>query len=113
MGLNTLLDDLILNRSPHVRLYNDIKAFTCSAHKYGYSIQRRLSFYLICQTRCCPKELYNSGASHFRVLKADTRVAGVSPKVTAQVFYNIGRIDMTGVINGIDVENEQRAFLLC
>ena len=39
-------------------------------------------------------------------LKKDSRVLGIAPKITAQVFYNVGTIDLTGVINGIDVEAE-------
>jgi lipoprotein-releasing system permease protein len=45
-----------------------------------------------------------------QALKNDKRVFGVSPKVTAQVFYNIGNIDINGVINGIDVESEAKLF---
>jgi lipoprotein-releasing system permease protein len=34
----------------------------------------------------------------------------LAPKITSQVFYNVGNIDLTGVINGIDVEQENRLF---
>ena len=43
-------------------------------------------------------------------LKKDERVLGVAPKIIAQVFYNVGAIDLTGVINGIDVEAESKLF---
>ncbi len=33
---------------------------------------------------------------------------GVSPKITTQVFYNVGTIDLTGAIDGIDVVKENR-----
>ena len=39
-------------------------------------------------------------------LKKDKRILGISPKIAAQVFYNVGAIDMTGTISGIDVEAE-------
>jgi lipoprotein-releasing system permease protein len=35
---------------------------------------------------------------------------GVAPKITAQVFFNVGAIDLTGSINGIDPEEENRLF---
>ncbi len=108
-GLNTLLDDLILNRSPHVRLYNDIKPSPVQPISMATAYKDDYHFISSVKPGAVRKELYNSGAI-LSALKADTRVAGVSPKVTAQVFYNIGPIDMTGVINGIDVENEQRLF---
>lgn len=43
-------------------------------------------------------------------VKNDPRVLGLSPKITAQVFFNEGNIDITGVIYGIDIEAESRLF---
>ena len=43
-------------------------------------------------------------------LKDDPRVIGTAPKLTAQVFYNLGNIDLNGTINGIDVEQEAKLF---
>tara|TARA_R110002153_G_scaffold163501_1_gene316049 strand:- start:446 stop:1375 length:930 start_codon:yes stop_codon:yes gene_type:complete len=40
----------------------------------------------------------------------DNRVLGVAPKVTAQVFYNLGNIDLNGIINGIDPAKEAAYF---
>jgi lipoprotein-releasing system permease protein len=37
-------------------------------------------------------------------------VLGYAPKVMTQVFYNIGAIDLTGIINGIDPEAEKKLF---
>jgi lipoprotein-releasing system permease protein len=45
-----------------------------------------------------------------RSLRDDSRVLGVSPKVNVQVFYNIGAVDLNGVLNGIDVAEENRLF---
>jgi lipoprotein-releasing system permease protein len=35
---------------------------------------------------------------------------GHSPKLTTQVFFNDGNLDITGVINGVDVEAESRLY---
>jgi lipoprotein-releasing system permease protein len=51
-----------------------------------------------------------NSAPIIEALKKDSRVYGVAPKITAQVFYNVGSVDLTGVINGIDVEAENRLF---
>jgi lipoprotein-releasing system permease protein len=40
----------------------------------------------------------------------DDRVTGIAPKITAQVFFNDGAIDITGVINGIDAKAESSLF---
>src|SRR5690606_26474131 len=55
------------------------------------------------------KEIYNV-ESIIQKLNSDNRVQGVAPKVTAQVFYNLGNIELNGVINGVDVEKETSLF---
>jgi lipoprotein-releasing system permease protein len=55
------------------------------------------------------KSIYNSGAI-MQSLQRDPRVEGFSSKITAQVFFNDGPVDITGVINGIDVEKESKLF---
>jgi lipoprotein-releasing system permease protein len=45
-----------------------------------------------------------------QALKADGRVLGVAPKIISQGFYQVGTTDLTGVINGIDVVEENRLF---
>lgn len=108
-GLNDLLDGLILNRTAHVRLYNEIQPSKyqpvnlSSKHKGYYNFIRSIK----------PKnerlEIANSGAI-IAALKKDGRVLGVAPKITAQVFYNVGAVDLTGIINGIDVVAENNLF---
>ena len=51
-----------------------------------------------------------NNAAIMNALKKDPRVSGIAPKITAQVFYTVSTIELTGVINGIDVEAENRLF---
>jgi lipoprotein-releasing system permease protein len=39
-GLNTLLDGLILNRTPHIRIYNELQASPHSRWSIGHAAQR-------------------------------------------------------------------------
>ncbi|MCW5898031.1 MAG: ABC transporter permease [Flavobacteriales bacterium] len=105
-GLNGLLDGLVLNRTPDVRLYNEVRA----------SEQQ-------------PLELYSGGAEHnfisrikpkaeqarirnamgiMDALRQDERVRGIAPKVVAQVLFNVGTIELNGAVNGIDPMEEDR-----
>lgn len=108
-GLNDLLDGLVINRTSHVRLYNDIQP---SSHQpVDVSPEYRHSYNFIRSIK--PKnerlDIYNSGAvMHF--LQTDPRVLGYAPKITTQVFYNVGSVDLTGTINGIDVDAENKLF---
>lgn len=108
-GLNDLLDNLILNRTPHIRLYNEIlpsdsqPISRSAAHAEDYNIVRHVK----------PKnellEIRNSEAI-IKALKNDPNVRGVAAKTLVPIFYNVGSIDLTGIINGIDVDAENRLF---
>lgn len=108
-GLNDMLDGLILNRTAHVRLYNEIKA----SDQQPIDLSEKYNSYHNFVSSIKPKdekaEIHNSVAI-MRALSEDSRVIGIAPKITAQVFYNVGSIDLTGVINGIEVDEESRLF---
>jgi len=109
-GLNDMLDGLIVNRTPHVRLYKEIKP--SSKQPIDLTNKNSSSYNFVSSVK--PKneriEIYNSGAI-IQNLKKDKRVFGVAPKVTAQVFYNVGALQFGGVINGIDPLEENKLFL--
>lgn len=108
-GLNDMLDNLILNRTPHIKLYNEIKPSPIQPIHRSKEYANSYAFIHSIKPSNSRPEIYNNGAI-IQALKKDKRVKGIAPKITAQVFYNIGSIDITGVINGIDVEAENRLF---
>lgn len=108
-GLNDLLDGLILNRTPHIRLYNEIKQAENQPVALYSKGWRQYNFISSVKPSNEKLEIHNSVAI-IDALKNDSRVSGVAPKVEVQVFYNIGSINLTGIINGIDVAAENRLF---
>jgi lipoprotein-releasing system permease protein len=108
-GLNDLLDGLILNRTAHVRLFNEIKPNKNQPIHLSSEFKKSHNFIRSVKPGGTRQELYNSAAI-IHTLKNDNRVIGFAPKITAQVFFNDGTIDITGVISGIDVEAESRLF---
>lgn len=108
-GLNDMLDGLILNRTPHIRLYNEIQASEQQPVDLYPAFKKHHNFVRSIKPKDELLQIHNS-APIIDALKKDSRVFGVAPKITAQVFYNVGSIDLTGVINGIDVEEENRLF---
>jgi lipoprotein-releasing system permease protein len=108
-GLNDLLDGLILNRTPHVRLYNEIKPSENQPVNASSDFKDSYNFISSVKSGISRQEIYNSGPI-MQAVKDDARVMGAAPKLTAQVFFNEGTIEITGVINGIDVEEESRLF---
>jgi lipoprotein-releasing system permease protein len=108
-GLNDLLDGLILNRTPHIRLYNEIKPSIHQPIDLSEQYKTHYNFIRSIKPKNDRLEIANSSAI-MNALKKDERVKGIAPKITAQVFYNVGSIDLTGVINGIDVVAENSLF---
>lgn len=108
-GLNTLLDGLMLNRTPHVRLYNEIKPSADQPVTLSEDYKNRTNFIQSVKPKDRGREIYNSKAI-IALLKQDKRVIDVAPKVTAPVFFNTGSIEITGVVNGIDVPAEEHLF---
>jgi lipoprotein-releasing system permease protein len=109
-GLNDLLDGLIMNRTPHVRLYNEIQASKVQPIQLSKKYSTNYNFVNSVKPKNEKIEIYNSAAI-LNELKKDSRVLGFAPKITTQVFFNVGTIDLTGVINGIDPIEENRLFM--
>jgi len=109
-GLNDLLDGLIINRTAHIRLYNEIKPSDLQPVNLSETYKTYHNFVSSVKPKKERLQIYNNGAI-MDFLRTDKRISGIAPKITTQVFYNVGAIDLTGVINGIDVEAENRLFL--
>lgn len=108
-GLNKLLDGLVVNRTPHVRIYKEIKPSLVQPMDNSDEFKNNYNFVRSVKPKNDRLDVLNSGAI-ISALNSDSRVLGVAPKVITQVFYNVGSVDLLGVINGIDVEQENKLF---
>ncbi|EAZ80824.1 ABC transporter permease [Algoriphagus machipongonensis] len=108
-GLNEMLDGLVLNRTPHIRFYNEIKPNPEQPVDLSDEFSNSLNFIRSIRPSTSRLSIHNS-ASIIQTLKADPRVIGLSPKIASQVFFNVGTIDITGIVNGIDVDKETDLF---
>lgn len=108
-GLNDLLDGLILNRTPHIRLFNEIEKnpdqpiSRSSLHKKDYH------FISSVKAPNIREEIYNSEAI-IKTIRSDNRVQGISQKVHSPVFFNEGNVRIAGVIDGINAQEENSLF---
>jgi lipoprotein-releasing system permease protein len=108
-GLNDMLDGLVINRTPHIRLFNEIKPSDVQPIDISKEYGGGTNFIRSIKSSASRLEIYNSGAV-MKQLRSDERVKGISPRITAQVFFNEGNIDITGVVNGIDAQAESELF---
>ncbi len=104
-GLNKLLDGLILNRTPDVHLYHEIKPSKLQPVNESPFYKNNYNFISSPKSANARLEIYNSGPV-MQSLSKDERVRGFAPRISTQVFFNNGNIDINGLINGIDVQKE-------
>lgn len=108
-GLNQLLDNLMLNRTPHIRLYKEIKPTDLQPIDNSREYANHYNFIHSVKPKTERPEIRNSFAI-MNALNSDERVLGVAPKVTTQVFYNLGKVNLMGNIVGIDPDAENKLF---
>ena len=108
-GLNDLLDGLMLNRTPHVLLYKEIKPSEKQPVSLAGDYKNNVNFIHSIKPKDRGKSIYD-GKTIIKVLKEDARIIDVAPKVTTPVFFNSGTIEISGIVNGIDVLSEEKLF---
>ena len=108
-GLNSLLDGMILNRTPHIRFYNEIKPNPNQPIQLSPEFTSDLHSIRSVKPSTSKLAIHNS-RNIIQQLEQDPRVLGVSPKLAAQVFFNVGTLDLSSTINGIDGFKESQLF---
>lgn len=108
-GLNKLLDSLVVNRTPHVRLFNEVRQNPNQPIAQAGEYKAYYHFISSIKTSNSREEIYNSAAI-LDALHNDARVLGVSPKINTPAFFNDGAVRLNGNVNGIDVQAENRLF---
>jgi lipoprotein-releasing system permease protein len=110
-GLNGLLDGLILNRTPHVRVYNEIQPNEKQPITNSSEYPENLYFHKIESIK--PKAARSSVRNSIGIIEgyeSDKRVKGITPQVSARVFYKSGSVLLNGNLLGINPEDEARLF---
>ncbi len=108
-GLNDLLDGLVLNRTAHVRLFNEVKPNPDQPITLVPEFEGQHHFIRSIKSSGLRLDIANSGAI-LDALHKDSRVKGIAPRVNAPILYNSGTIDITGAVGGIDVVAESDLF---
>jgi lipoprotein-releasing system permease protein len=108
-GLNGMLDSLVVNRTPHIRLFNEIEPNKNQAVYLSDSHQHTYNFISSIKAGNSRQAIYNANEIIKNIVQ-DPRVLGVSRKVATQVFFNDGAVDITGIMNGIEVGQEMRFY---
>jgi lipoprotein-releasing system permease protein len=108
-GLNKLLDGLILNRTPHIHIYNELKPSEQQPVDLYEAFKNELNVVHSVRPKLNQAKIHNA-VPLMNNLKKDAKVKGAIPEVRAQVFYISGAIELNGVVNGVDILEESRLF---
>lgn len=108
-GLNDLLDGLMLNKTPHVRLYNEVKPSKNQPVSLSEKYKSSTNFISSIKPKDRGKSIYDS-KKIITDLRLDKRIIDVAAKINTPVFFNSGTIEIAGVINGIEIEHEEKLF---
>jgi lipoprotein-releasing system permease protein len=108
-GLNGLLDGLILNRTPHIRIYNEIKQSKNQPIELDAEYKQKMNVVHSIKPKNSQASILNNQGI-MNALRNDKRVKGVTPQVSTRIFYQSGSILLNGNLIGINVIEETRLY---
>ncbi len=110
-GLNGLLDGLILNRTPHIHLYNEIQPSKTQPVDLYRAFQGKEKIVSSIKPKIIQSKIHNA-LPMMDFLSKQTYVKGVTAQVKAQSFYLGGSIQLNGLLIGVNVQKENELYRL-
>lgn len=108
-GLNGLLDGLILNRTPHIRIYNEVQPSEKQPIQLHPAYKGSVHMVHSIKPKQDQASIYNNQPL-MSILKKNPLVMGVTPQVSARIFYQSGSVLLNGNAIGINALEEDRLF---
>jgi len=108
-GLNGLLDGLILNRTPHIRIYNEVQPSEKQPIQLHPAYKGAVHMVHSIKPKQDQASIYNNQPL-MSILKKNPLVMGVTPQVSARIFYQSGSVLLNGNAIGINPLEEDRLF---
>ena len=108
-GLNTMLDDLILNQTPHIHIYNEIEPSKHQPITLYDDFKESFNVVHSIKPKLSQKKIHNAFPI-INYLEKNNDVRGVLPQVKAQIFYITGSIELGGNLTGINPVDEAQLF---
>jgi lipoprotein-releasing system permease protein len=108
-GLNAMLDDLILNQTPHIHIYNEIEPSKKQPVSLYEDINNSFNVVHSIKPKLSQKKIHNA-LPIIDYLEANENVRGALPQVKTQIFYIAGSIEIGGNLTGIRPIEEAKLF---
>ncbi len=107
-GVNTLLEDTQLTSTPHIRIYNDVETNRVTLLD---QVNGKAKFNVVHHVKPPDEQLnIKNGLMIADRIAADPAVRGVSPQLTSQVFYNFGPSQLSGIVAGVNILQEDKLY---
>lgn len=110
-GLNKMLDDLILNQTPHIHIFNEIQPSKEQPVDLYEALSGSLNVVRSIKPKQTQKKIHNARPL-LEILEKDPSVRGALPQVKTQIFYIAGPIDLGGNLTGVEILREAELFNL-
>jgi lipoprotein-releasing system permease protein len=108
-GLNSMLDDLILNQTPHIHIYNEIEPSKKQPISFVENIEESFNIVHSIKPKLSQKKIHNA-LPIINYLKENKDVRGALPQIKTQIFYLAGSIELGGNLTGINPIDEAQLF---
>ena len=110
-GLNQMMDDLILNLTPHIHIYNEIEPSDRQPLNLYDKFKNSFNVVHSIKPKLNQKKIHNAFPI-INYLKENKNALGVLPQLKSQIFYIAGSIEMAGSLTGIKPLEEATYFKL-
>ena len=108
-GLNAMLDNLILNQTPHIHIYNEIEPSQNQPVEMYYGVKDNFNVVHSIKPKLNQKNIHNA-LPIIHYLNENEQVRGAIPQIKTQIFYIAGSIELGGNLTGINPIEELRLF---
>lgn len=106
-GLNGMLDDLVLNQTPHIHIYNEIEPSKKQPISLLPAFDDAFNVVHSIKPKQSQKKIHNA-LPILNYLRKNENVRGASPQLRSQIFYISGSIELGGNLVGVDIMEEVR-----
>jgi lipoprotein-releasing system permease protein len=108
-GLNSMLDDLILNQTPHIHIYSEIEPSKKQPIAKYDAFKNSFNVIHSIKPKLSQKKIHNA-LPIINYLNKDENVKGAIPQIKATIFYIAGSIEIGGYLTGIYPLDEAKLF---
>jgi lipoprotein-releasing system permease protein len=108
-GLNQLLDNLILNRTPHVHLYNEVKPSKNQPIQLAQDYSNQLKIVQSIKPKKQQLKIHNA-LPIIKYLESKKEIKSITAQVKAQALYLGGSSQLNALLTGVNIEREVEQY---